>query len=58
MRYLSIMMIMLFTIAIAGFGGCGDKSKSKKVQAPAVENIQPENAEQKAEEVLKEIEKL
>lgn len=54
-------MILVFAMAITCFTACGDKSGSEQEVAkeqPVVENITPENAEKKADEVLKEIDKL
>lgn len=60
MKFLRIAMVILFVAGIATFSSCGDKngSESSKDQVSSVENIKPDNAEKKADEVLKEIEKL
>ncbi len=61
MRFLRMIMILVFAMAITGFTACGDKSGSEQEVAkeqPVVEDITTENAEKKADEVLKEIEKL
>ena len=61
MRLLRIIMVLIFAVAIIGFAACGDKPGSEQEVAkeqPVVENITPENAEKKADEIIKEIDKL
>jgi len=61
MRFLRMIMILLFALAITGFTACGEKSGNEQEVAkeqPVVENITTENAEKKADEVIKEIDKL
>lgn len=58
MKFFKIAALALFISSLSLFSACGDKSDADKNIKPIVGDISPENAEKKADEILKEIDRL
>lgn len=58
MKFFKIAALALFISSLSFFSACGDKSDVDKDPKPLIGDISPENAEKKADEILKEIDRL
>ena len=58
MKFFKIAALALFISSLSLFPACGDKADIDKDVKPLVGDISPENAEKKADEILKEIDRL